>query len=36
MADEQKVPMPHFFGYMIYSGVILLPIFALVTILFFG
>lgn len=35
IADEQGIATPHFFGYMIYSSVILLPIFALVTILFF-
>ncbi|MCI0474877.1 MAG: sodium:proton antiporter [Anaerolineales bacterium] len=35
IADEQKIATPNFFGYMVYSGVILLPIFALVTILFF-
>jgi len=27
--------MPSFFGYMLYSGAILLPLFAIVTLLFF-
>lgn len=34
IAEHAKVKMPSFFGYMIYSGCILLPIFALVTWLF--
>jgi len=35
IAEEAKVPMPSFFGYMLYSGAILLPLFAIVTLLFF-
>ena len=36
IAEEAKVRMPSFFGYMLYSGGILLPVFAAVTWLFFG
>jgi Na+/H+ antiporter NhaD/arsenite permease-like protein len=36
IAEENGVRMPSFFGYMLYSGAILLPLFALVTVLFFG
>jgi Na+/H+ antiporter NhaD/arsenite permease-like protein len=35
IAEEAKVPMPSFFGYMIYGGVILVPLFVVVTLLFF-
>ncbi|MBO4369190.1 MAG: sodium:proton antiporter, partial [Desulfovibrio sp.] len=35
IAEEQGVPMPSFFGYMLWSGGILLPIFALLTFIFF-
>ena len=35
IAEESGYPMPSFFGYMLYSGVILLPIFVLLTFLFF-
>jgi Na+/H+ antiporter NhaD/arsenite permease-like protein len=35
IAEEAKIPMPSFFGYMAYSGMVLLPLFALVTLLFF-
>jgi Na+/H+ antiporter NhaD/arsenite permease-like protein len=35
IAEEAKVKMPTFFGYMAYSGAILLPVFAVVTKLFF-
>jgi Na+/H+ antiporter NhaD/arsenite permease-like protein len=35
IAEENGVRMPSFFGYMLYSGCILLPIFAVVTWLFF-
>jgi len=35
IAEEQKVKVPHFFAYMAYSGLILLPIFALITVIFF-
>jgi Na+/H+ antiporter NhaD/arsenite permease-like protein len=36
IAEENGVPMPSFFGYMAYSGLILLPIFGLITVLFFA
>jgi len=35
IADEQGVKMPSFFGYMLYSGAILLPLFVIVTFVFF-
>ncbi|MBQ7607544.1 MAG: sodium:proton antiporter [Desulfovibrionaceae bacterium] len=35
IAEEQGVAMPSFFGYMLWSGLILLPLFALLTFLFF-
>jgi Na+/H+ antiporter NhaD/arsenite permease-like protein len=35
IAEEQGVKMPSFFGYMLYSGAVLLPLFVLVTALFF-
>jgi Na+/H+ antiporter NhaD/arsenite permease-like protein len=35
IAEEAKVKMPSFFGYMLYSGAVLLPLFAVVTALFF-
>lgn len=35
IADEQKFPVPHFFGYMLYSGLILLPLFLIITFIFF-
>jgi len=35
IAEEQGVKMPSFGGYMAYSGAILLPLFGLVTLLFF-
>jgi Na+/H+ antiporter NhaD/arsenite permease-like protein len=35
IAEENGVTMPSFFGYMAYSGVILIPIFVLVTLIFF-
>jgi Na+/H+ antiporter NhaD/arsenite permease-like protein len=35
IAEEQGVQMPSFFGYMMYSGAILLPLFVLVTLVFF-
>jgi Na+/H+ antiporter NhaD/arsenite permease-like protein len=35
IAEEARIPMPSFFGYMLYSGAILLPLFAIVTLLFF-
>ena len=35
IAEEAGVRMPSFFGYMVYSGGILLPLFVAVTFLFF-
>ena len=35
IAEEAGVKMPSFFGYMLYSGAILIPLFVLVTLLFF-
>ena len=35
IAEAARVRMPSFFGYMVYSGGILLPVFAAVTWLFF-
>jgi Na+/H+ antiporter NhaD/arsenite permease-like protein len=35
VASSRGVPMPSFFGYMAWSGLILLPLFALLTLLFF-
>jgi Na+/H+ antiporter NhaD/arsenite permease-like protein len=35
MAEEMGYPMPTFFGYLLYSGPVLLPIFAITTWLFF-
>jgi Na+/H+ antiporter NhaD/arsenite permease-like protein len=35
IAEEQGVTMPGFFGYMLYSGLVLLPLFVLVTVVFF-
>jgi Na+/H+ antiporter NhaD/arsenite permease-like protein len=35
IAEEAKVPMPSFFGYMLYSGGLLIPLFVVVTLLFF-
>lgn len=35
IAEEQGVKVPHFFGYMLYSGAILIPLFILLTFLFF-
>jgi Na+/H+ antiporter NhaD/arsenite permease-like protein len=31
IAREDGVPMPSFFGYMLWSGAILLPVFAAIT-----
>lgn len=36
IAEERGVPMPSFFGFMVWSGLILLPIFALISWIFFG
>lgn len=35
IAEEQGVSVPHFFGYMLYSALILVPVFAVVTLIFF-
>jgi Na+/H+ antiporter NhaD/arsenite permease-like protein len=35
IAESQGVKMPSFFGYMAWSGAILLPVFVFVTLLFF-
>jgi Na+/H+ antiporter NhaD/arsenite permease-like protein len=35
IAEEAKVKMPSFFGYMLYSSLVLLPLFAAVTLIFF-
>ena len=35
IAEEAGVKMPSFFGYMLYSGAILVPLFVLVTLIFF-
>ena len=35
IAEEQGLKMPSFFGYLIYSGAILLPLFVVVTFVFF-
>jgi Na+/H+ antiporter NhaD/arsenite permease-like protein len=36
IAEEQGVKMPSFFGFMVYSGGVLLPLFVVVTLLFFS
>jgi Na+/H+ antiporter NhaD/arsenite permease-like protein len=35
IAQSAGYPMPSFFGYMVYSCLLLLPVFGLVTFLFF-
>jgi Na+/H+ antiporter NhaD/arsenite permease-like protein len=35
VAEEAGVRMPSFFGYMVYSGAVLLPLFVVVTLVFF-
>jgi Na+/H+ antiporter NhaD/arsenite permease-like protein len=35
IAEERGVPMPSFGGYMLYSGAVLIPIFGIVTVVFF-
>ena len=35
IAEDSGVKMPSFFGYMAYSGLVLVPVFALVTLVFF-
>ena len=36
IAEERGIPMPSFFGYMAWSGLILIPIFVLVGFVFFA
>src|SRR5262249_1486516 len=36
LAEEAGVPLPSFFGYMRYSGLVLTPLFACITFLFFA
>jgi Na+/H+ antiporter NhaD/arsenite permease-like protein len=36
IAEENGVPMPSFFGYMVYSGAVLIPVFVLATFVFFA
>jgi Na+/H+ antiporter NhaD/arsenite permease-like protein len=36
IAEENGVPMPSFFGYMAYSGAVLIPVFVLATFVFFA
>ena len=35
IAKDRKVAMPSFFGYMLWSGAILIPLFVVLTLLFF-
>jgi len=35
MAEEQGVAMPSFFGYLVYSGLVLVPLFVVVSLVFF-
>lgn len=35
ICEEQKVKVPHFFGYMLYSTMILIPLFLIITFIFF-
>jgi Na+/H+ antiporter NhaD/arsenite permease-like protein len=35
IAEERGLKMPSFFGYMLYSGLILIPLFVLITLLYF-
>jgi Na+/H+ antiporter NhaD/arsenite permease-like protein len=35
IAEEAKIPMPSFFGYVLYSSVILVPLFVAATLIFF-
>jgi Na+/H+ antiporter NhaD/arsenite permease-like protein len=36
IAVERGVKMPSFFGYMVWSGIVMLPVLALLTLLFVG
>jgi Na+/H+ antiporter NhaD/arsenite permease-like protein len=35
IAEEHKLKMPSFFGYMLYSAAVLVPLYVVVTLLFF-
>jgi Na+/H+ antiporter NhaD/arsenite permease-like protein len=35
IAEQSGVKMPSFFGYMLYSGAVLLPLFVIITLIFF-
>jgi Na+/H+ antiporter NhaD/arsenite permease-like protein len=35
ITEESGIKMPSFFGYMVYSGLILTPSFILITVMFF-
>ena len=35
IAEDRGVPMPSFFGYMLWSGAILVPLFVLITFIWF-
>jgi Na+/H+ antiporter NhaD/arsenite permease-like protein len=35
IAEKAGVKMPSFFGYMLYSGAVLIPLFVIVTLVFF-
>lgn len=36
IAEEQGFKVPHFFEYMLYSGGILIPLFLVITLVFFA
>ena len=36
IANERGVKMPSFFGYMLWSGAVLLPVLAIITVVFVG
>ncbi len=36
IAEQSGVRMPSFFGFMIYSGMILIPLFVVLTLIFFA
>jgi Na+/H+ antiporter NhaD/arsenite permease-like protein len=35
IAEDRGVPMPSFFGYMLWSGAILVPLFVIITFIWF-
>jgi Na+/H+ antiporter NhaD/arsenite permease-like protein len=35
IAESQGYKLPHFFGYMLYSGAVLIPVFLIITLIFF-